>query len=270
MGLSLAIAAATAVTANAQLLEKPPVKSKEKAAVGANANRDAKAAGQPNAAAPQSNAMFSAIDADGDGVISKVELRKAIKALMSLDADKDGSITLAEAGGGAAAPVGIAEDPQVAQLMTYDKNGDGKLSVNEVPNNMRNALRGADQNHDNMIDRQELAAVVAATRTQFGNNGAPWAGANNGAAQQATGQFLQHDRNGDGRLSADELRNLPPQMSRSLQNADRNKDGAIDAGELQAAIEQMGDRAKALRGGIDPAKGRGFADRNGKNGNANN
>ena len=60
---------------------------------GANA---AQAGNQP-AAAP--NALFSIIDADGDGVITKRELRKAVAALKKLDLDKDGNITLAEASG---------------------------------------------------------------------------------------------------------------------------------------------------------------------------
>ena len=43
------------------------------------------------------NPMFEAIDANGDGTINNVELRKAIAALRKLDADGDGNITLAEA-----------------------------------------------------------------------------------------------------------------------------------------------------------------------------
>jgi hypothetical protein len=96
---------------------------------------------------PQANGIFAVIDADGDGTISKVELRKAIKALRTLDTDNDGNITLAEAslGGGDAAPGGVAvNDPQIAQLMANDRNGDGKLTANEVPNELMPMLQGAD------------------------------------------------------------------------------------------------------------------------------
>ena len=251
----------TAATSAAQLLGGPAEKPADKPAPGAPAavakgdNNQARLprAGAP--AAPQPNAMFDAIDADGDGIISKTELRKAIKALKSLDADDDGSITLAEASvGGAAIGPGapLGEDPQIAQLMANDKNGDGKLTANEVPREMVPLLRGVDQNADGEITREELVVAMANMRNQF--DGGPWRGAGN--ANQATGQFLRFDKNGDGQLTEGEL---PPDATRMLKGADRNDDGAIDAGELQLALEQQGSRARALRGGVNPddARGRG-------------
>jgi Ca2+-binding EF-hand superfamily protein len=206
--------------------------------------------------------MFAAMDADGDGVISKAELRKAIKALKTLDADDDGNITLAEASvGGAPIAAGgpLGEDPQIAQIMANDKNGDGKLTPNEVPREMVPLLRGVDQNADGEISREELVVAMANMRNQFG--GGPWRGASGpaggaGTANQATGQFLRFDKNGDGQLTEDEL---PPDATRMLKGADRNGDGAIDAGELQAALAQQGGRARALRGGVDPDEARGRA-----------
>jgi Ca2+-binding EF-hand superfamily protein len=138
--------------------------------------------------------------------------------------------------------------------MANDKNKDGKLTPNEVPNNMLPMLQGVDQNGDGAIDRGELQAAWA-NRNQAA--GGPWRGPGSpgaGDAQQATGQFLRYDRNGDGRLTNDEV---PPQAARALQGADRNNDNAIDAGELQAALAQQGGKARALRGGIDPDDVRG-------------
>jgi Ca2+-binding EF-hand superfamily protein len=239
--------------AGAQLLDNAEKPARDPAA----ANRDAKPGtanrGVREAGPPRSNAMFDAIDANADGVITKLELRKAIKALQTLDADEDGSITLAEAnvGGGPAGP-GAADDPQVTALMANDANGDGKLQSNEVPNNLMPMLQGADQNRDQAIDRQELAAAMAAMRNRFGGGpvGAPWngrgpipGGARNAAdPDRITGQFLQSDRNGDGRLTADEL---PAQSARLIRDADQNGDNALDVGELQAALAKMGDRARA-------------------------
>ncbi len=276
---AIALVAFTAATSAAQLLEDPrdnkpagkdDADTPTAAAAGAAA-RDA-LPGRPaprGAAAPQANAMFAAMDSDSDGVISKVELRKAIKALKTLDTDSDGSITLAEAsvGGVPAGPgIPLGEDPQVAQIMANDKNGDGKLTPNEVPREMLPMLQGVDQNNDKAIDRAELSGAIANLRNQFG--GGPWQNNAFGPAggarndQQVTGQFLQYDRNGDGKLTKDEL---PQQASRMLQDADENGDGAIDAGELQAAMAKMGDRSRALRAGLAPedARGRG-ADRNRK------
>jgi Ca2+-binding EF-hand superfamily protein len=200
------------------------------------------------------------MDTDSDGVISKKELSKAVKALKTLDTDKNGSITLAEAsvGGAPTTPGGpVGDDPQVAQLMAMDSNKDNKLTANEVPPNMQQTLGTADQNGDGAITRQEIAAALANARNQFGAGqwrgplGAPAAKLND--AEQATGQFLRYDTNGDGQLTEDEL---PPQAKRMMQ-ADANGDGAIDAGELQAAMEKLGGKARALRGGINPDDARG-------------
>src|SRR5687767_12913331 len=98
------------------------------------------APGQPGfAPGPPPNAMFAAIDADADGVITKNELRKAIVQLKKLDTDGDGNITLAEVspGGGPlgpGGPAGPAWDPTqfVDRLMENDKNADGNLSADEV------------------------------------------------------------------------------------------------------------------------------------------
>jgi Ca2+-binding EF-hand superfamily protein len=245
-----------AAMAGAQLLDETGKPAVGRAA-GAGAKRDAKpqaaAGGAREAAQPRSNAMFAAIDANGDGVITKIELRKAIKALQTLDTDGDGSITLAEAnvGGGPVGPGG-PDDPQIAALMANDLNGDGKLQPGEVPGNLLPMLQNADRNGDGAIDRQELSAAMANMRNRFGGGpgSGPWngrgpiaGGARNAVdADQITGQFLQNDHNGDGQLTADEL---SPQSARMLRGADQNNDGAIDAGELQAAIAKMGDRARA-------------------------
>lgn len=258
-----------------QLLGNPGAGSDEEAgkrpvpgrpAAGVKRDADTVRPGGPNAGAPQGNALFAAMDADGDGVISKVELRKAIKALKTLDTDNDGSITLAEASVGAVptAAVGLAANaPQVARLMAMDRNKDNTLTANEVPPAMQQMLGAADQNGDGVITRDEIAAAVANSRNQFGAG--PWRGrpaAKAGGlndAEQAMGQFLQHDKNNDGKLSEDEL----PQQMKRMMLADRNKDGQLDASEMQAALAQLGDRARPLRGGVDPAAptDRGPADR---------
>jgi Ca2+-binding EF-hand superfamily protein len=110
-------------------------------------------------------------------------------------------------------------------------------------------LGGVDRNGDNAIDEAELQNAMAMMRNQPGG---PWAnqGSNvaGGNANEATGQFLRFDQNGDGKLTPDEL---PREAKGMLQGADRNKDGSIDAGELQAALAQQGGRARALRGGVD-------------------
>ena len=105
---------------------------------------------------PPPNAMFTAIDVDGDGAITKAELRKAIAALKQLDTDNDGIITLAEV-----SPASPWGDPAqfVDRMMTEnDKNGDGKLSLDELPERTQQMLQDADTDANGEFTREELMA----------------------------------------------------------------------------------------------------------------
>ena len=152
-------------------------------------------AANPQPAATPANPMFAAIDADGDGVISARELRKAVAALKKMDADRDGNITLAEVNaqvvptgggdtnfgrggfsgersnfGGPAGGVGRDGFEQGAigqQLMQNDRNGDGRLTADEVPPHLRNSLRGGDTNNDGSIDAQELQTITQRMGERF-------------------------------------------------------------------------------------------------------
>ncbi len=133
---------------------------------------------------PPANAMFNAIDADSDGAINMRELRKAVVALKKLDVDKDGKITLAETLHNPAAatntnlPSGVngqrglgngpggfgganGGDPRPTgpNMMQYDRNGDGQLSADEVPTQLRGMLRGTDQDNNGTLDAQEMQAI---------------------------------------------------------------------------------------------------------------
>jgi Ca2+-binding EF-hand superfamily protein len=227
--------------------------------------------------------MFAAIDVDGDGVIMRAELRKAVVQLRKLDADNDGNITLAEVSfgggpGGPAGPGGPGWNPNqfVDRIMENDKNADGKLTVEEVTDPIRPMIDGADQNGDRAIDRQELMVHMANMPNRFpgGPGGFPgWQGGFRGPggfanqpfdANQMMGRLMQNDRNRDGRLTEDEL---PRDAKRMLQDGDQNNDGAFDAPEIQAILRRMGDRARAFGPGLGPngddrAQRRGEARRN--------
>ncbi len=219
--------------------------------------------GAPGAGTGAPNALFAALDTDGDGVISKAELKKAILSLKKLDANNDGNITLAECGGDAAAAGGVGAVANDAtqwldRIMAKDKNGDGRLTPDELNENERQMLQGADLNGDGAIDRQELAAMGTGRGEARGNLNGNLAGGANGAGaagrrgNEAMGRFFQYDRNHDGRLTANEV---PPQMMGVLRGGDTNGDGAIDAGELQAIAARMGDRMKAWGAGAEPNAG---------------
>jgi Ca2+-binding EF-hand superfamily protein len=205
--------------------------------------------GQEGAASASPNVMFAVIDADGDGVITKAELRKAVAALRSLDSDGDGNITLAEVSAASgAAPAGATTVDQL--FAEHDKNNDGKLDANEVPQHMLPMLQGADRNQDGSIDRDELAAAMQNRQLRSGAGAFP-AGPNGPGADPRTGQVLRrYDLNNDGRLSPHEL---PPQMRRMFQPTDdRNGDGHLDPGELQAVMARMGGAVRAPAAGVEP------------------
>jgi Ca2+-binding EF-hand superfamily protein len=202
---------------------------------------------------PPPNVMFTAIDADGDGAITKAELRKAVAALKQLDADNDGTITLAEV-----SPASPWGDPgQFADriITENDKNGDGKLTADELPERMQQMLQNADPDGDGEITRDEIVASMASMRERFrggrgrGFRGGP--GGLNGGGRDGgpIGRLMQLDVDGNG-LTPNEIPQDMKAMFRPTDDLDR--DGVLNAAEMQAVIERMGDAARAIGAGGDP------------------
>ena len=115
------------------------------------------------------DALLVAMDADHDGVVTKIEMNKAMAALRKVHKDNKGNMVVpdkaaADATVAAGADAGVAQDAPpagadprnnneaTAWFVSYDRNGDGKLSPNEVPQQMRTGLQGADVNGDGFID----------------------------------------------------------------------------------------------------------------------
>lgn len=191
---------------------------------------------------PPPNAMFTAMDADGDGAISMRELRKAVVALKQLDADKDGKITQAEAMGGPPDP-----EAMIDRVMENDKDGDGKLSKSEVPRHLAQMISGADANGDGSIDRAELTTAMQNARPQLGvPGGGPgrFGGGFNGDPRPGGPDLSQYDRNHDGQLSADEV---PTQLRGMLRGTDQNGDGKLDTQEMQAIQQRINERVRGDR-----------------------
>ena len=195
---------------------------------------------------PPPNLMFQAIDADGDGVITVREMRKAVAALKQLDTDGDGNLTLAEVSprGGPGGGSGGDPNAMLDRIFQSDRNGDGMLSADEISDRLAPMLQGADTNGDGSYDRAEVTAAMENARGRFGRGGGGGGGGFD--PQQMTQQLMQGDRNGDGKLTPDEV---SPRARGMLQGADMNGDGAIDAQELQAAAQRMSERRGRGYGG---------------------
>jgi Ca2+-binding EF-hand superfamily protein len=174
----LLFAAAVALAAISNHAVAAPQKDKPHGAGSASAQATGVRAANGAAAA---DPLFAIVDTDGDGVISAKELHKAVAAIKEADTDKDGNITWAEIvarsgaisaaglgqseitsgmGAGVGGGMGGEQSPAFKQVMQYDKNGDGKLTADELPPQMVSMLRNADLNGDHAIDARELAIYV--------------------------------------------------------------------------------------------------------------
>ena len=176
----------------------------------------------------RSNNRYTEMDQNGDGVITRAEWRGTAQAFNLADWNNDGRLSGDEVRVGATAPNQFAEMDQngdgvitraewrgTAQAFDMaDWNNDGRLSGDEVRTGAAQPNAGMrfaemDQNRDGMISRAE------------------W----RGNAQS----FGQHDWNGDGRLSGEEVRvGARPQYEWTevtFRRFDRNRDNYLSGTE---------------------------------------
>lgn len=129
--------------------------------------------------------VLRALDADGDGEISKAEIEGASKALAALDKNGDGKLSRDEilpnfAGGfpgrpgaeGRPGQPGIAArfnpEEMLRRLKEADKNGDGKISKEEAPERMKENFDRIDANGDGQLEESEIKAMVERLREAGG------------------------------------------------------------------------------------------------------
>lgn len=117
-----------------------------------------------NRAPARRNPLMTALDTNADGVLDEQEIAAASSALGKLDQNRDGKVTQDEVRPPARARVqgGNNQEAMVQNLMNFDKDGDGKLSKEELPERMRPMLESGDTNEDGFLDKEEMAALAKA------------------------------------------------------------------------------------------------------------
>ncbi len=184
------------------------------------------------AARQQPRPILLALDADHDGTLSAAEIANAPTVLASLA--KDGQLTSLQY----LPPQSAAPDPEalVKRLMLLDRNGDGVLTADEIPDRLQPMLARADTNHDGKLTPDEIRAYA---HSQPGPLGRPQSG------PQATHMdpiLDALDANHDGILSAAEIANAPA----ALLTLDLNHDGQLTPDETRMRQQTPADRANHL------------------------
>ncbi len=125
--------------------------------------------------------IMIALDADKDGVISSAEIENSVIALKNLDKNKDGKLTEEElrpdfsampgggpgrggpgrGGPGRGPDGGAGPGAGLDRLMAYDKNSDGKLSKEELPERIQSLIVRADADKDGFASKAELEQMIA-------------------------------------------------------------------------------------------------------------
>ena len=196
--------------------------------------------------------MLAALDANHDNAIDSDELAKAPAALKGLDRNQDGRITPDEMspmmgrgrggfegrggrGGEEGGPQGSnALEEAVNTYLAFDKNNDGKLAREEVPERMQGIFERGDANHDGVLTAEELRAMARAQQPAGG--GRAEGGREGGRGERGRGPrmmrdpiFAALDTDHDNAITGEEISNAPS----ALKVLDKNQDGKLTEDELR-------------------------------------
>ncbi|HLQ37321.1 MAG TPA: hypothetical protein VK348_05955, partial [Planctomycetota bacterium] len=120
--------------------------------------------------------------------------------------------------------------------ITYDNSSDNPNNPNRPPKEVRWGRESTDEMGSITLmvvagDEQELATLQAALRAKIVSS------AGKGAESVLEQRFRQMDKNGDGKVTRDEV---PARMRRMFEMLDKNGDGALDMDEIKGLLGNLG------------------------------
>ncbi len=123
-------------------------------------------------------------------------------------------------------PGGGKKSGRKMDFKQLDKDGDGVITREELPEPMRPFFDRMDTNQDGKIDAEEQEAIRKRRAGASGKRGGGSSGGGGGA-----NRLLQYDKDGDGKISKEEA---PSWMQGMFGRLDGNGDGLIDQSEMEA------------------------------------
>lgn len=191
---------------------------------------------------PDAATIFAQLDANQDGELVADEISTEHQQLFerllrTADGNKDGKLSKGEFAAGLTkkaepqAP-GRPEGAEFAQRMfkRLDRNGDGRVTADEVPEERREMLQRMlehfDKNGDKALSAEEFAEGVSRRARQNGRP--PRAGNPEPPGPPRGGLFAALDTDHDGKLNAEEI-SVAADVIRKL---DKNGDGILTPDEL--------------------------------------
>ena len=169
-------------------------------------------------------------DTDGDDRLSQEELPEPMRRRFDrMDQNGDGYVepseieSMMQRGFGRGGPRGGP-----GRLMQRDTDGDGKLSLEEVPPPMQERFEQMDTNGDEFLDQQEISALRGGRGGPPGRPG----GRAPGDEDRAT-RLMRADADGDGKISREEI---PPPLLQRFDQIDADRDGFLTAEEIRTGF----------------------------------
>ncbi len=122
----------------------------------------------------------------------------------------------------------------------FDKDGDGKIALKDLPDRLRERLAPADTNNDGFLTRDEIIknwqSKAAEFKDRIDTNGDGVISEDERAKARSAfwdKRFAELDKNQDGALTADEV---PARMWQHIKVADANGDNRVTRAEIDAAL----------------------------------